>query len=291
LALLFGALLARRLSRPLDELAEGARAVARGDLDVHVHATGRDEVGELGVAFNRMTADLRTAREQLVRAERVAAWREIAQRIAHEIKNPLSPIQMSIETLQRARQKSPESFDALFTESAHTILDEVTRLKNIVSEFSSFARMPAPQLAPVDLGQVIDAALALYAGGATAVERSLTPDLPTVMADRDQMTQVLLNLLENARDAVAMQEGALVRVTTRATATRVELEVTDNGPGLSDEARARVFTPYFTTKARGTGLGLAIVHRIVSDHGGEIRVGGALGQGAVFTVALPRVSP
>jgi two-component system, NtrC family, nitrogen regulation sensor histidine kinase NtrY len=286
LALLFGSVVARRITGPLRELADGARAVARGSLDASVPVRTRDEVGGLAATFNGMTRDLLTARDELVRAERVAAWREIAQRIAHEIKNPLTPIQMAIETLQRAHRKGAPQFDALFGESAQTILDEVGRLKRIVAEFSSFARMPQPTLAPVDVSEVVDAALALYKGGETALELSLPRDLPRALADREQLTQVVINLVENARDAVA--GNGSIRVRTRAVDGRVELEVADDGPGLSDEARAKLFTPYFTTKARGTGLGLAIVHRIVTDHGGEIRVGGAPGSGAVFTVALPR---
>ncbi len=286
LALLFGALVARRITEPLRELADGANAVAGGSLDASVPVRTRDEVGELAATFNAMTRDLASARDELVRAERVAAWREIAQRIAHEIKNPLTPIQMAIETLQRARARSATQFDALFGESAQTILDEVGRLKRIVHEFSSFARMPAPSLAPVDVSENVDAALALYKGGELALELTLPRDLPRALADKEQLTQVVINLVENARDAVGGK--GCIRVVTRSVDGAVELEVADDGPGLSDEARARLFTPYFTTKPRGTGLGLAIVHRIVTDHGGEIRVGGAPGQGAVFTVSLPR---
>ena len=290
LALLAGALVARRITGPLRELADGAVAVAGGSLDASVPVRTRDEVGELAATFNSMTRDLAGAREELVRAERVAAWREIAQRIAHEIKNPLTPIQMAIETLQRAHSKSAAQFDALFGESAQTILDEVGRLKRIVHEFSSFARMPAPTLAPVDVSEIVDAALALYKGGETPLDLTLPRDLPRALADKEQLTQVVINLVENARDAVAGTGG--IRVTTRTDTDggHVELEVADDGPGLSDEARAKLFTPYFTTKPRGTGLGLAIVHRIVTDHGGEIRVGGAPGGGAVFTVALPRAT-
>ena len=288
LALLFGAIVAQRITGPLRELAVGVDAVAGGRLDAAVPVRTRDEVGELAATFNGMIADLATARDELVRAERVAAWREIAQRIAHEIKNPLTPIQMAIETLQRAHKKSAAQFDALFGESAQTILDEVARLKRIVHEFSSFARMPAPTLAPVDVSEVTEAALALYKGGELALELTLPRDLPPALADKEQLTQVVINLVENARDAVGAK--GRIRVVTRLADGRVELEVTDDGPGLSDEARAKLFTPYFTTKPRGTGLGLAIVHRIVSDHGGEIRVGGAPGRGAVFTVAWPRAT-
>jgi signal transduction histidine kinase len=284
LSLLLSFLLARRTSRGVEEVAEAARQVARGKLDASVPVHSRDEVGQLADAFNQMVRDLSTARDELVRAERVAAWKEIAQRIAHEIKNPLTPIQMSVETLQRAQKKGDAKlFDELFSESSRTILDEVARLKHIVAEFSSFARLPAPRPQPLELNDVVEATLALYVG---AVTRELEPSL-RLSADRDQMVQVLLNLLENARDAVAGRDEPRVTVRTRAAGDRVELEVEDNGPGLAEEARARVFVPYFTTKAKGTGLGLAIVHRIVTDHGGEIRVGGAEGCGAVFTVSLP----
>jgi nitrogen fixation/metabolism regulation signal transduction histidine kinase len=285
LALGLGFFMARRMTRPLDELASGAQAVARGRLDVQVGVGRKDEIGELAESFNAMTRDLTTAREELVRAERVAAWREIAQRIAHEIKNPLTPIQMAIETLQRARDKDARLFNELFAESSKTILDEVSRLKAIVAEFSRFARLPAPRLAAVDVTELVEATLALYAGG-SAVQKSLEPRL-RALADRDQLVQVLLNLLENARDAVAASPEPSIRVTTRAAGELVELEVADSGPGLSDEVRAKLFTPYFTTKPKGTGLGLAIVHRIVSDHGGEIRVDGSEA-GAVFVVALRR---
>jgi nitrogen fixation/metabolism regulation signal transduction histidine kinase len=288
LALLLGFVVARRTTQPLAALADGARAVSRGELDVQVNVRGKDEVGELGRAFNRMTADLTGAREQLVRAERVAAWREIAQRIAHEIKNPLTPIQMAVETLQRAQAKGSDQFDALFPESAETILAEVARLKSIVAEFSSFARLPAPNLQACDLSELVDGALKLYAAAGVPLEREAAVGLPTVRADRDQVTQVLLNLLENARDAIGEKPGGLIRVRLRALEGSVELEVEDNGPGLSPEARDKIFTPYFTTKARGTGLGLAIVHRIVSDHAGDIRVAAATTGGARFTVSLPR---
>jgi len=298
LALLAGALLARRFTHPLEELADAAGRLARGDLDaeVRVRSAGplgtRDEVAALGVAWNRMVADLRTARDELVRAERIAAWREIAQRIAHEIKNPLTPIQMAIETLQRAHgrratdERAAALFDELFTESATTIIGEVKRLAHIVTEFSRFARLPAPSLATLELNPVVESALQLYAGTPVTVRRALGAGLPSVRADRDQLTQVLVNLLENARDAVA-EGGGAVEVETRLDGREVALTVRDDGPGMSEEVRAKIFVPYFTTKTKGTGLGLAIVHRIVTDHGGTITVESAPGKGAAFVVRLP----
>jgi nitrogen fixation/metabolism regulation signal transduction histidine kinase len=200
---------------------------------------------------------------------------------------------MAVETLQRVRRAKPELFDGIFEESSRTILEEVARLKHIVSEFSSFARMPEPKLAELEVREVVEGALALYRGadepGEIRVVRELDPAAARVRADRDQLQQVLLNLLENARDAVRQVGQGAVTVRTRRQAARVEIEVADSGPGLDEQARAHLFTPYFTTKPHGTGLGLAIVHRIVTDHGGEIRVGGAPGEGAIFTVILPTV--
>ena len=284
-----GALVARRITRGLDRVVAGAQAAARGDLDHRVPVTSKDEVGEVAAAFNLMMEDLRTAEERLVIAERIAAWQEIARRLAHEIKNPLTPIQMAMDNLRKTWRKQHASFPEILEDSTATVLEEADRLRRIVTEFSDFARMPKPELAPLDLGEVVSGALALYQGE-TPVTHKATP-VPPIEADRGQMNQVLLNLVENARDAIAGKEGGAIVVTTRRgdAGDRVELIVEDNGPGVPPELRDRVFTPYFTTKQGrgGTGLGLAIVHRIVSDHGGRVVVSSVPAGGARFTVELP----
>jgi signal transduction histidine kinase len=289
LTTLVGALVARRITRGLDRVVTGAQAAARGDLDHRVPVTSADEVGEVAAAFNLMMEDLRTAEERLVIAERIAAWQEIARRLAHEIKNPLTPIQMAMDNLRKTWRKQHPSFAEILEESTATVLEEADRLRRIVSEFSDFARMPKPELAPLDLGEVVSGALALYQGE-SPVEHKASP-VPPIEADRGQMNQVLLNLVENARDAIAGKDGGKVVVTTRRgdAGDRVELIVEDNGPGVPPELRDRVFTPYFTTKQGrgGTGLGLAIVHRIISDHGGRVVVASVPGGGARFTVELP----
>ncbi|HVV84852.1 MAG TPA: ATP-binding protein [Kofleriaceae bacterium] len=286
---LIGALVARRITRGLDRVVAGAQAAARGDLDHRVAVTSKDEVGEVAAAFNLMMEDLRTAEERLVIAERIAAWQEIARRLAHEIKNPLTPIQMAMDNLRKTWRKQHPSFPEILEESTKTVLEEADRLRRIVTEFSDFARMPKPDLAPLDLGEVVSSALALYQGE-TPVEHKATA-VPAIEADRGQMNQVLLNLVENARDAIAGKEGGKITVTTRPgeAGDRVELIVEDNGPGVPMELRDRVFTPYFTTKQGrgGTGLGLAIVHRIISDHGGRVVVGSVPTGGARLTVELP----
>ncbi|MCG8416432.1 MAG: ATP-binding protein, partial [Proteobacteria bacterium] len=290
---LFGFLVARRMTANLDRLVAGARAAARGDLDHRVGIRSKDEIGAVAESFNLMMEDLKTAKERLVIAERVAAWQEIARRLAHEIKNPLTPIQMAVETMRKTWRKKHPSFEEIFDESTGTVLEETARLKRTVSEFSEFARLPKPSLTACDLSEAVAGCLALYRGS-IPITRELADDLPAISADRDQLSQILLNLLENARDAVESRpddspdRGRIV-VETRMNqrGDRIELVVEDNGPGLPDEVKEKLFTPYFTTKAGGTGLGLAIVHRMISDHGGRIIAGESSSGGARFVVQFP----
>jgi two-component system, NtrC family, nitrogen regulation sensor histidine kinase NtrY len=290
LMILIGIIVARRTTRDLDELVAGALAAARGDLEHRVPIRSKDEIGEVGSAFNFMMEDLRSAKDRLTIAERIAAWQEVARRLAHEIKNPLTPIQMSMDTLRKSWAKKHPKFEEILEESTATVLEEADRLKRIVSEFSDFARMPKPDFQRCDLNEVVGSSLALYQGAAP-VEASLFPGLPEIEADKGQLSQVLLNLVENARDAIGEQPGGKITVSTRLgeAADRVAIVVEDNGPGVPQELKEKVFQPYFTTKQGrgGTGLGLAIVHRIVSDHGGRIAVGEAVGGGARFIVELP----
>lgn len=301
-ALLLGALVSGRITRDLDALAVGAQAIARGDLGHKVSIAANDEIGELATAFNAMTDELVAAKEQLVQAERIAAWQEIARSLAHEIKNPLTPIQMGVETLQKSWKAKHPAFDEIFAESTQTMLEEVQRMKKIVSEFSEFARMPKPDRQACHLDEIAAAALSLYRG-AVKVVMEMPGNLPALDADRDQLTQVVLNLLENARDAVSSRgsEQSIGRITVRTHARErkaetgplgmagqvVVLEVEDNGPGIDPAIKDKIFSPYFTTKEAGTGLGLAIVRRIVTDHGGRVSASSVPGKGALFQIELP----
>jgi nitrogen fixation/metabolism regulation signal transduction histidine kinase len=244
----------------------------------------------VATSFNAMTAELRDSKERLLHAERVAAWQDIARSLAHEIKNPLTPIQMSVETMRKTYDQKHPSFDEVFDESTRTILEEVSRLKKIVGEFSQFARLPKPDRRACDLNEIVGSALSLYRG-AVKVVSELEDRLPRLEADKDQLTQVVLNLLENARDAVASRgsDESVGRITvrTRGKSMAVELEIEDNGPGFDPTVRERLFTPYFTTKETGTGLGLSIAQRIVAEHGGKISAASDPGKGARFVVELP----
>jgi nitrogen fixation/metabolism regulation signal transduction histidine kinase len=287
-AVLLGLLVSRWMTRPVEALTEGARRVAEGARDVQVTEVASGEVGELVRTFNHMTSELKATTERLVASERIAAWQEVARRLAHEIKNPLTPIRMSLETLLAAQEARHPRFPELFKESAGVVLEEVDRLRRIVDEFSRFARMPKPQLAPVDLGELAQSVLSLYATPPPGIEIQPAIQAGVVArVDRDQLTQVLVNLVKNAEEAMANKGGAL-RVRVKGTDGDAVIEVEDSGPGIPPEHRARIFEPYFTTKDGGTGLGLAIAARILQEHGGKLEVGGEPGQGARFSVVLPR---
>ena len=233
-----------------------------------------------------MTETLQTTTARLVQSERVAAWQEIAKRLAHELKNPLTPIQMSLETLAAAQATGSPRFEALFTESVGPVLEEVERLKRTIDSFSQFARMPKPRRAPLDLSAHLRELLPLHASTRADIQVSseIEPGL-RVDGDRDQLTQVLVNLLRNAEDA--MPHGGQLWVRARSRNGKVIVEVEDTGPGLTQETRAQLFTPYFTTKQKGTGLGLPISARIAQEHGGALEASGKPPPGALFRLELP----
>ena len=290
LALLLGALVARLIARPIGALVEATRRIAAGERDLSLGRRG-DEIGELMAAFEAMAEELGESERRLWAAERVAAWQEIARELAHEIKNPLTPIQMAIETVRRTYERKHPRFEEVFEESTRTILEEVERLKKIVSEFSQFARLPRPSPTDCDLNDLVHQSVTLYREAADGIEvvEELSPDLGTLQLDPERMTQVVQNLLQNALQATrAVDRLGRVVVRTRVVEGGAELSVEDNGGGIPAEDLDRVFTPYFTTKAGGTGLGLAVVHRIVTGHDGRIGVQSRVGEGTRFVVRLPR---
>jgi two-component system, NtrC family, nitrogen regulation sensor histidine kinase NtrY len=225
----------------------------------------------------------------LIRAQKVAAWREVARRLAHEIKNPLTPIQLSAERLQRHFAGAPEATRALVDECATAIVTEVESLKGLVDEFSQFARMPAPRAIPTDLHGLLDEALALYRGLFSDVEiRTRFADaLPKVSADPEQIRRVIINIVDNAIEAVERRGAIDIETQHDAGHSLVRIVVADNGPGIPAAERDKLFLPYYSTKQRGSGLGLAIVRRIVAEHGGSIDVSDNVPRGTRFAIELP----
>ncbi|MBK7930567.1 MAG: HAMP domain-containing protein [Bryobacterales bacterium] len=238
---------------------------------------------------------------ELLRAQKAAAWHEVARRIAHEIKNPLTPIALSAERIARQLDRAgsnPERLTPEFLRILHecslTISGEVQSVKTLVDEFSQFARFPAAQPAPADLNEVVEGALQVFSGRLGGVEtvRELAEGLPKLMIDREQFKRVIVNLIDNAAEAMRNSEHCRLTICTRlAGSDTVELVVADTGHGISADDRERLFLPYFSTKNRGTGLGLAIVHHILSDHGAQIRVIENQPTGARFIVEIPIPTP
>ena len=291
LAIVLSSWAAARVTRPVEQLAEAAREVAGGNWSKQVDVTSEDELGELARAFNRMTLELTEQREKLVQSERVAAWRELARRLAHELKNPLFPLQLTVENLIRARDERPEMFEEILKESSSTLLAEIANLKNIISRFSEFSRMPQPRFQRIDLNEVVRKVSRLFLGPSSGLDRPVIEsrldlgDIQPIAADAELIYRALSNLVLNALDA--MPKGGTLTLRTRQDPKGALIEVSDTGSGLTWEECQRLFTPYYTTKAHGTGLGLAIVQSIVSDHGGKISVRSEPGQGATFRIELP----
>lgn len=427
-----GLYLAKRITRPVQMLAEGARAIGAGQLDLHLEAETADELGSLVESFNMMAAQLRSSRERLetsrqtleqknleldarrryietvldrvatgvisldadgriltvngaaerllglggdirgrhvsraferedlrpllplaraagengsrtveeitlarddremnlavaatvligeqgqregavlvlddvtllFRAQRVAAWRDVARRLAHEVKNPLTPIQLSAERLRRHFSDAPPQSKALVAECTDAIVTEVEALKGLVDEFAQFARLRAPRMQAADVNRLIEQTLALYAGvlvqGGVSVAYDLEPGIPPVLLDGEQMRQVVINLVDNAMEVLGgpaapmrpdgRPPAIIVRTRLDAAARRVQIDVTDNGPGVPAADKDKLFMPYYSTKGRGSGLGLAIVRRIVADHGGTIEALTAEASGTTFRIEVP----
>ncbi len=290
IAVLASVWFAARVTRPVVSLAAAARRVAAGDLGAKVEVESSDELGELATSFNRMTEDLVQQKDRTLQAERVAAWRELARRLAHELKNPLFPLQVTVENLMRAKQKSPEMFEEVFHESTATLLAEINNLKTIIGRFSEFSKMPQPQRQPTQANEIVRSVLRVFHAqlqekNQIAVHMELTDPLPEISADPDLLHRALQNLVLNAIDA--MPQGGTLTLHTGDLGDRVEISVTDTGFGLTPEECERLFTPYYTTKQHGTGLGLAIVQSVVSDHGGKISVESTKEKGTTFRMELP----
>ena len=278
--------------RPLARLRDAAGRIARGEYTQRVDEGGPVEVADLGREFNVMARAIEERERELVRSERLAAVGKMAAMITHEVRNPLSSIALNTELLGDELDGLDPERSAEARALCRAITDEVDRLTAITEEYLAFARLPKPRLAPESINQVVEA-LATFvredlAGRQVTVELALADALPRAMIDEAQIRQSLLNLVRNAAEALAGQGGGTIRIATRGGAPgRVEIEVADDGPGIPEEARGRLFDPFYSTKEGGTGLGLALTHQIVRDHGGEIRVESEPGSGARFVVAVP----
>ena len=277
--------MARRISGPISDLTRATLRVAGGDLGARVETRSQDELRRLVEAFNKMAGDLERQRRDLERSNRLAAWAEMARQVAHEVKNPLTPIQLSAEHLRRVWRDRSEDFAATLETCTQTILKQVRILRGMVTEFSAFARPPAPELESHDLAPILAEVVAPYESAlppAVALSLEVAPRVPRVRADRRLLERGIVNLLENALQAVG--ERGWIRIALRSEDGRAVIEVRDSGPGVDPEIRDRIFEPFFSTKTSGSGLGLALVKKIAEDHGGGVALesGGREGTRAIL---------
>jgi signal transduction histidine kinase len=294
LAALLAQSMARRISGPLRDLTLATQRVAEGDLQARVTATSRDELRGLVEAFNRMAGDLDGQRRALERSNRLAAWAEMARQVAHEVKNPLTPIQLSAEHLRRVFGDPRVDFAAALETCTQTILKQVRTLRGIVTEFSAFARPPAPVLERQDLSAVVEEALRPYQPGlppGVTLSMEVNDGVPAVMADRRLLERAVVNLLENALQAVGEDGTIQVRLRSAEAGRRAEIEIEDTGGGIDAAVKDRLFEPFFSTKTSGSGLGLALVKRIAEDHGGGVSLEAAPGRGTRAVLWLPADVP
>jgi len=291
-AVIAAARLSRGINRPIRGLAEGFRRVGEGDLDVRVSEKAKDEIEFLLKSFNGMVASLKSSRQRLVQSERLAAWRDVARQISHEIKNPLTPIQLSLHRL-RKKIAVPEEHAHAVEESFETIEEEIESLRRIASEFSEFARLPKPRLVSGNINDIIRSAAALYEKNDKniPVNLDLSGTVPERPLDPEQMKRVFINVIKNGIEATGENGGALRIRSSYAAGVAgghpaVVVEVSDAGCGMDDDTLRKIFDPYFTTKKGGAGLGMPVIKRIVEEHNGDIVVDSSPGEGTTVRITL-----
>ncbi len=294
LAAVVSVLVSRRLSRPIKTIEQKLKAIKLGKRNEKIeynHNSENDEIGTLINQYNLMVDELSESAQMLAQSERESAWREMARQIAHEIKNPLTPMKLTIQQLQRAKSLDEEAFNNYFEKSARILVEQIDSLSLIATEFSNFARIPVAHLVRVDIAAKLVSVVDLFKNNYEEVDivYLTTLDQVYIMADADQMTQLFNNLLRNAIQAIPSTQKGRVVVELDCDDEFVKISITDNGCGISDEVAGKLFTPNFTTKSSGMGLGLSIVKNIITVSQGEISFTTQVNVGTTFYVKFPLV--
>jgi two-component system, NtrC family, nitrogen regulation sensor histidine kinase NtrY len=283
-----GLSLAERIADPVRRLTRASQRIGRGDFDARIAVRSVDELRRLVDAFNSMAGELKAQRIELERTHRLEAWAEMARQVAHEIKNPLTPIQLSAEHLRRVHEDKQKPLGPVLEGCVDAILGQVRLLRQIASEFSSFASSPTAKPAPVDVPPLVAEVLDPYRTGLAGrieILNDVTGPLPEVLVDRTLILRALANIVENALHAMPGTGQLIVNAAAESDAVRIN--VRDTGVGMDEHALARVFEPYFSTKTSGTGLGLPIARRNIELNGGAIEVESRKGSGTTVRVRLP----
>ncbi len=286
LVIVLGVVLAHALSRPLRDLSKAARSVGKGDLDVVLEARSADEVGDLIQSFNVMTSELKASRARLARAERELAWKEMAKQVAHEIKNPLTPIKLSIQHLVQAYKQGAKDFGDILQRVSQTVVEQIEVLTRIASEFSNFARMPERHFERVDLVQLLMESINLFKEVKDVSFRTNLSENPSfVIADKDELRRVFINIIRNSIQA--MEKGGTIGVDLTMDRHACTIRISDTGSGIPENLREKVFQPNFSTKTDGTGLGLAIAQKVIEDLDGTISLHSKVGEGTTIEMIIP----
>ena len=276
------------ITRPLRRLQTATRALAAGDTDIQVRENRFSPINDLIVSFNQMVREINRQRQRAIEAEKQLIWKEIARVMAHEIKNPLTPIKLTIERLESKGLRRPEELAPVLKESITIIKEEVQNLQSLVNRFREFATLPAASKESYALKDQLTEIVRAYQPTFN-IELIVESELPSIYADKMQMKQTFVNLIQNAMQACVPGQGKLT-ITVGTNDSSFSIAFKDNGSGIKAEDMSKIFEPYFTTKRKGTGLGLAVVKRIVENHGGEIAVASQSPGGTTVTISLPIIS-
>jgi nitrogen fixation/metabolism regulation signal transduction histidine kinase len=283
-AVVLGVLISARISSPIKNLVQATEEIGRGNLDYQVEIRSKDEIGQLMTHFNQMAKNLKENQERMIYLEKMAAWQEIARRLAHEIKNPLTPIQLTIQQIVDQDSGEDQEYSNLLKESHQIINEEIGSLRKLVNEFSEFGRMPELNLKQGHPAQIIKEVAGLYPQH--KIEMSLPGESVIIECDEDRIKRVLINLLQNAVQSYSNKKPITINLVENE--NEIEIQVRDQGPGMTPQVKKQIFEPYFSTKKSGVGLGLAITRKMIEEHGGRITVESEPGKGSCFTVYLPK---
>ncbi len=276
------------LTEPLRILQESFAAVKFGEHNQSISYDKEDEIGALVKEYNQKLAELELAAQQLARSERESAWREMAKQVAHEIKNPLTPMKLSVQQLLRSYDPNDPESEERLKRVANSMIEQIDALTKIANEFSNFAKMPQLMNERMNIVPVIEGVCQLFSDSGVKLKFETFADKVYGDIDKDQFVRVFNNLIKNAVQSIHPEAEGEIIVRIIDHVNQVKIEIEDNGQGIEEEMRSKIFVPYFTTKGTGTGLGLAMVKQIIENHGGSIFFDSVIGKGTCFTIMLPK---
>ncbi|MDC1105981.1 ATP-binding protein [Prolixibacteraceae bacterium] len=281
-------IISQKLTSPLSMIEEKIGDMKFGESNEKIKYQADDEIGKLVKRYNEKVDELKKSAKLLAKNEREEAWREMARQIAHEIKNPLTPMKLNIQYLQKMHNNQSENFNKYFDKVTHTLVEQIDTLSNIATSFSSFAKIPSAYIERVNLEESIKETIALFSSSGTILWDNRCQVPMMVLADKEQLGRLLINLIKNGQQAVTENKESIITITTTEEEHLYTISIQDNGPGIDKEVQDRLFEPYFTTKSQGTGLGLAIVKKIVETIQGSIEFKTEEGKGTNFTIYIPK---